>query len=205
MSGWLKRLSDDLAEVAALGRRSLVKVTDGPRGGGSGVIVHPDGLILTSAHVVNGRSASVGLADGGVLDGTVIALDEQRDLALVMIDRHELPAMNLGDSRQVTPGEWVMAMGHPWGVEDGATSGVVIGVGRDLPEAPGASQGRAWIAVSLHLRPGHSGGPLIDQSGALLGINAMMAGPDVGLAVPVDEARGFLKEALGRRMASAAV
>ena len=205
MPGWLERLNSDLAEVAARGRESLVRITDGSHGAGSGVIVHPEGLILTNAHVVSRRSASIGLADGDVLEGEVLAHDDRRDLAVVMIDRHGLPAMNLGDSRRAAPGEWVMAMGHPWGVEDGATSGVVIGVGSDLPDAPGALQGRPWIAVSLHLRPGHSGGPLIDRAGSLLGINTMMAGPDVGLAVPVDEARGFLKEALGRRMAYAAL
>lgn len=205
MSGWLERVNVDLAGVAAHGLESLVKITDGSRGAGAGVIVHPDGLILTSAHVIQGRSASVGLAGGETLDGEVLAHDGRRDLAVLMVDRHGLSAMALGDSRRATPGEWVMAMGHPWGVEGGATSGVVIGAGSDLPEAPGAAQGRAWIAVSLHLRPGHSGGPLIDRAGALLGINTMMAGPDVGLAVPIDEAKGFLKEALGRRMAPVAV
>ena len=86
-------------------------------------------------------------------------------------------------------------MGHPWGVAGAATGGVVIGVGTDLPEMPLTD--REWIAVSLRLRPGHSGGPLVDAEGRLVGINTMMVGPEVGMAVPVHVIKDFLKLELG--------
>ena len=89
-----------------------------------------------------------------------------------------------------------MALGHPWGVSGAATGGVVIGVGENLPEIP--QSGREWIAVSLHLRPGHSGGPLVDDKGRLVGINTMMMGLEVGMAVPVHEVKTFLEEELGK-------
>jgi S1-C subfamily serine protease len=87
-----------------------------------------------------------------------------------------------------------MALGHPWGVSGAATAGVVIGVGNDLPEMPWSD--REWIAVGLHLRPGHSGGPLVDAQGRLVGINTMMTGLEVGMAVPVHVVKAFLKQAL---------
>jgi S1-C subfamily serine protease len=89
-----------------------------------------------------------------------------------------------------------MALGHPWGVQGAATSGIVIGKGTNLPEMP---PGRDWIALSLHLRPGHSGGPLLNADGALIGINTMITGPDVGFAIPVDTVKFFLRQALGAR------
>jgi S1-C subfamily serine protease len=84
-------------------------------------------------------------------------------------------------------------MGHPWGVTGAVTAGVVIDVGVPL-EMPGL--GRDLIQIDLTLRPGYSGGPLVDVGGRLIGINAMMAGPEVGLAVPVHEVKRFLREAL---------
>jgi serine protease Do len=89
----------------------------------------------------------------------------------------------------------VLALGHPWGVTDAATAGVVIGVGRDFPEIPRSD--REWIAVGLTLRPGHSGGPLVDVQGRLVGINTIMTGPKVGMAVPVHVAKSFLRQRLG--------
>ena len=91
----------------------------------------------------------------------------------------------------------MVALGFPWGVTGGATTGVVIGAGAALPEWAG--DGREWIAASLHLRPGHSGGPLVDARGRLVGINTMMNGPDVGVAVPVHVAVDFLKRVLSGR------
>ncbi|MEJ2211635.1 MAG: trypsin-like peptidase domain-containing protein, partial [Anaerolineae bacterium] len=110
-------------------------------------------------------------------------------------DARGLPAEARGDSRRLRPGQWGLALGHPWGVAGAATAGMVVGVGRRLPEMPLSDW--SWIAVGLHLRPGHSGGPLVDGEGRLVGINTMMAGPDVGLAVPVHEVKRFLRDALG--------
>jgi serine protease Do len=113
------------------------------------------------------------------------------------VEAERLPAIELGDSRSLVPGQWVLALGHPLGLSGAATAGIVIGAGSDLPEAPGP--GREWVAVSLSLRPGHSGGPLVDVQGRLVGINTMMAGPEVGMAVPVQVVKEFLRRKLGHR------
>lgn len=207
----LRRLNGELADLTREVHASLVRVeTDGRRGSGripawgsdppsaagAGTIWHPDGLILTNAHVLRGRRLHVVLGDGRRLPARVLASDRELDLAALSVEAGELPTIALGDSRGLQPGNWVVAFGHPWGVEGAATAGVVIGQGPTLPERPGF--GREWLAVSTHYRPGHSGGPLVDAGGRLVGINTVMAGPDVGLAVPVHVIKAFLKDRLGR-------
>jgi len=189
----LQQLNDELAGVAERARRSLVNISNGRRGDGAGTIWHPDGLILTNAHVVRLHSPRVTLPDGRTLPARLLAHDSNLDLAALAVDAHGLPAIELGDSQQLQPGQWVLAMGHPWGVAGAATAGVVIGLG---PSLEMAMPGRELIHVGLHLRPGHSGGPLVDIAGRLVGVNTMMAGPDVGLAVPVHVAKTFLRQAL---------
>jgi len=136
------------------------------------------------------------LPDGRRLPARLLAADPDRDLAALSVDATDLPTIEIGDSRQVRPGQWVMAVGHPWGIQGSVTSGVVIGSGDALPEM---RPGRDWIALSLHMRPGHSGGPLVDSQARLIGINTMITGPDVGFAIPVQTVKLFLKEALGSR------
>jgi S1-C subfamily serine protease len=137
----------------------------------------------------------VTLPDGRILPAHLLARDKRSDIAALVVEASDLPAMVLGNSTDLYPGDLVVAVGHPWGVAGAATMGVVIDVGIP-PEM--ASLGRDMIQVSLHLRPGHSGGPLVDVHGRLVGVNTMMAGPDVGMAVPVNEVKAFLKERLGR-------
>jgi len=189
----LQQLNDELSKIAEEARRSLVSISNGRRGAGAGTIWHPDGLILTNAHVVQLHSPKVTLPDGRTAPARVLAHDKVLDLAALRVDAADLPTIELGDSQGLQPGEWVLALGHPWGVAGAATAGVVIGMG---PPPEMAMPGRELIHVGLHLRPGHSGGPLVDTSGRLVGINTMMAGPDVGMAVPVHVVKGFLRQAL---------
>ena len=202
--GILQQLNDDLALAAGSARRALVQIGNGS-GNGAGTIWHPQGLIVTNAHVIaplggRGRAArsaiQVTLPDGRVLPAQVLAFDPARDLAALSVLAEELPTIELGSSRALRPGDWVLAVGHPWGVHGAVTGGVVIGSGAHLPELP--PDGRDWIAISAHLRPGHSGGPLVDVNGRLVGINTMIAGPDVGFAVPLHVVTTFLKEKLTR-------
>jgi serine protease Do len=191
----LKELNAEMAAVIDGVRRSLVQITNDRRGAGAGTIWHSEGLILTNAHVARGHSVKVTLPSGRSLPARLLAEDRVHDLAALGVDATNLPAIELGDSRQLQPGQWVFALGHPWGVAGAVTAGVVTGVGARLPEMPLSD--REWVAVSLHLRPGDSGGPLVDAQGRLVGINTMMAGPDIGLAVPVHVVKGFLRQALG--------
>ncbi len=195
-------LQEDLATVAASAQASMVQIRSGRDGAGTGTIGSVDGLVLTNAHVVQHHRMQVVLQDGRRLEAQVEAFDPRLDLAALRVSAHDLPAIRLGSSGQLRAGELVLAVGNPWGVEGGATLGIVIGIGADLPENP--QPWRELIAVSLHLRPGHSGGPLVDAHGNLVGINTMMAGPEVGLAVPVDAVKQFLKARVQDTIARAA-
>ena len=194
MSELLKALNQNLAALAVEARRSLVRIENGRRGGGAGVILHAEGLILTNAHVLRARSTRVRLPQGESLTAQVLAKDSKYDLAALAVEARDLPAAHLGDSEELRAGHWVVAVGHPWGVEGAATAGVVIDVGVPLEMA---RLGKDLIQVSLQLRPGHSGGALVGQGGLLVGVNTMMAGPNVGLAVPMHVAKTFLRESLG--------
>ena len=207
MTTLLSQLNSDLGEVAHKARKSLVQVAAGRRGSGSGVILGADGLVVTNAHVVSERKGRHPMRDlrltlpaGVVMAARLLAKDDGLDVAVLQIEASdgELPELHpieLGDSQSLRPGQWVMAMGYPWGVAGAAAGGIVIGAGPDLPESPGI--GRDWIAVDLSLRPGYSGGPLVDHQGRLIGMSTMMAGLDVGMAVPVHVIKEFVKEAIG--------
>ena len=192
-SNLVQQLNDEMSGAVEDVRRSLVSIHNG-HGAGAGTIWRPDGLIITNAHVVHGRHGlKVTLPDNRTLPARILAHDEQHDLAALAVDATGLPTIQVGDSRLLKAGQWVMAIGHPYGVAGAVTSGIVIGEGTQLPEM--ATGGREWIAVSLHMRPGHSGGPLVDIDGRLVGINTMITGPDVGMAVPVHVVKEFLRRA----------
>jgi len=205
MNNILTHFSDDIAAVSASVLAAVVQIRNGQHGAGAGTIWQANGLIVTNAHVIgeqpdkrHGRnqprgqtSLIVRLADGREYTPRLLAVDTAHDLAALQIDAHDLPTIALGNSAQLRPGQLVFAFGHPYGVTGGATAGVVIGVGTQVSDL-GAS-GQEWVAASLHLRPGHSGGPMVDVAGRLIGINTLMNGPDVGVAVPVDVAKRFIQ------------
>jgi 2-alkenal reductase len=197
MADWLSQLYEEMADSVAAVHDSLVHVGAGRgwrRGSGAGVVWNADGLLLTNAHVVRkADNVHVQFADGVKAQAQVIGVATNYDLALLQTPRTDLTPIKKGASQLVRSGDWVYASGHPWGVRGGVTHGVVIGAGANLPERPSEQE---WIAVSLHYRPGHSGGPLFDAQGRVLGINTMMAGPDVGLAVPVHIAGRFVEKVL---------
>lgn len=205
MTALLQQLNGDMAAVIEKVSRSLVHISNGD-GAGAGTIWHPEGLIVTNAHVIAGRHGlKVTLPDGQVLPTRVLAQDDENDLAALTVDASGLATIEPGDSRHLQAGEWVMAMGHPWGVAGAVTAGVVIGLESGWPETQSRTVGparfggigRELIAVSLKLRPGHSGGPLVNVHGQLVGINTLMAGLDIGAAIPAHSVKAFLKNALG--------
>jgi len=191
-----QRLNESAADSVQTVRDSLVQIVSEEGSIGAGTIWHGDGLILTNAHVAlegdRPRNFRVALHDGRVYDPQIIAYDAKRDLAALSINEINLPTIQLGNSRDLRPGQWLMAMGHPWGVLDAITAGIVIGTGDRLPEI---GDDREWIALDMKMRPGHSGGPLFNSAGQLMGINTMIVGPEVSFAVPVDVVKLFLKEA----------
>jgi serine protease Do len=194
MSDVLAQVNEQMSAVVDEAQRCLVQVHNGRRGAGAGTILHAEGLIITNAHVVKRQSPKVTLEDGRTLPARLLSYDEDLDLAAVAVDAHDLPTIELGRRGQLRPGQWVVALGHPWGVTGAMTAGMVIDVGRPLEGLP--YQGDL-IQVGLQLRPGHSGGPMVDGRGRLVGINTMISGPEVGLAVPVHSVKRFLKQNLG--------
>lgn len=190
----LQQFNNEMAAMVGDVRQSLVRINH-DHGNGAGTIWHQDGLILTNAHVVKGYGAvEVVLPNGDRLEGQTIAFDPERDLAALAIDAHDLPTIEIGKSSELQPGQWVAAVGHPWGVMGAVTGGIVMGHGHEFPEFPLAH--REWVMVNLHLRPGNSGGPLVDIHGRLVGVNTIMTGFDMGGAVPVDVIKKFLRHNL---------
>lgn len=194
-------INDAAGQVVETVQRSIVQIRGTKGGIGAGTIWHKDGLILTSAHVITAQEEDtlrVLLPDGSTVVPQIIALDRDQDIAALHVDANALPSIQIGRSRDVQPGQWLMALGHPWGVPDALTAGIVIGTGRELPQM----SGRDWLALDMSMRPGHSGGPVFTPQGEMVGINTLITGPQVSFAVPVDAAAAFLKDTLGTRVSS---
>lgn len=201
MSNLLQQLNAESAALVERVRGSLVRVSNGPGGAGAGTIWNSEGLIITNAHVVHQDSPEVTLPDGRRLRSRVVGYDQAHDLALLAITARRLPTLPLGDSHALRPGDLVFAVGHPFGLNGVVTAGVVIGMGADLGEGGRAGRANApaereWLMASLVLRPGNSGGPLVDTAGRLVGVNTIMTGPEVGGAVPVHLVKRFLEACL---------
>ena len=194
MSNLLQQLNGELSAVANVARCSLVQLNNGRNGAGAGIIIHENGLILTNAHVVRHNAIEVTLPDERKLSTKILAYDPELDLAALSVEAKSLPAIELGDSKKLQPGHLVLAIGHPWGVTGAVSAGSIINVGLP-PEIPQIRY--EFIQAGLQLRPGHSGGPLVDAQGQLVGINTMITGPKVGLAIPIHVVKDFLRQNLG--------
>ncbi len=137
---------------------------------GSGFIVDAAGYILTNNHVIEGADAiTVRLDDDAEYEGTVIGVDEETDLAVVKIDvGRELPVAMMGNSDSVNAGDWVLALGSPFGFEQTLTAGIISAKGRDVP---GSRQFQRFIQTDAAINPGNSGGPLVNMLGEVIGVN----------------------------------
>lgn len=172
-------------------RPSLVTVQSKRFGAGAGLIWSEDGLILTNNHVLGRHTPRVTLADDRRYRARVLAAEPEVDLALLKIDERELPAAPVGDSTEAQVGEWVFAIGHPWGQRNSVTAGVIS----HLTTAESRPSGRIFpiIRTDARLAPGNSGGPLVNAAGEVLGINTMIVGGDQGVAIPTAVVKEFIK------------
>jgi serine protease Do len=165
-------------------------------GGGSAVVITPDGFMLTSAHVIErtegGRASFV---DGRELDFEVVGSDPLSDLALLRASARDLRPAELGDAEHLKVGQLVVAIGNPNGFAGSVTAGVVSAVGRSLPTRGGRVVDNV-IQTDAALNPGNSGGALADGRGRVIGINTAVAGVGLGLAVPINEATRTIVGAL---------
>ena len=193
----LARFNQLLADLADRSRPALVYVRvrrAGPQAGdtpgeprrtsGSGFVIDPNGLIVTNAHVVEGEvTLQVKLADGRRFPARVVGLDRRVDLALIRVDGvQSLPVLPLGDSNALRVGEFVLALGHPFGLEQTVSFGIVSRKGAPLSIA---APGFDFIQTDAAINPGNSGGPLLNMAGQVVGVNSMAArNGSIGFAIP---------------------
>lgn len=181
------------------GRRGTVR-QPAQEGLGSGVIVSPDGYVLTNSHVVKGADTiKVTLGDGRDLTAKVVGTDPQTDLAVIKIDAKELPAITFADSDHVEVGDRVLAVGNPFGIGQTVTSGMVSGLGR-------ATMGldyEDFIQTDAAINPGNSGGALVDGEGRLVGVNTAILSrtggfQGIGFAIPANLARNVMEQLVSK-------
>jgi S1-C subfamily serine protease len=167
-----------------------LRVNHGRRmGGGSAVVITPDGFMLTSAHVVEGsrNGGRASFVDGRELAFSTVGADPHSDLAVLRAEADDRVPADLGDAERLRVGQLVVAIGNPNGFAGSVTAGVVSALGRSLPTSSGRIVDNV-IQTDAALNPGNSGGALADGSGRVIGINTAVAGVGLGLAVPVNDA-----------------
>ncbi len=169
-----------------------------PLGAGSGVIIAPDGYILTNDHVVHdAKQLTVSLTNGTTLSATTVGMDPATDLAVIRADATNLPFATLGESASLRVGQLVIAIGNPFGFQSTVSTGVVSALGRALR----SQDGRLIENIIQHtapLNPGNSGGPLVDSRGRIVGINTaiIMGAQSIGFSIPSDTAKWIVSQLL---------
>jgi serine protease Do len=160
-------------------------------GTGSGFIIDADGLILTNAHVVEGSErVRVHLLDGRTFEGKVKGSDPVTDIAVIQIEGENLPTVTLGNSDQVRPGDWAIAIGNPLGLDNTVTVGIISAVGRSSGQIGAANKRVTFLQTDAAINPGNSGGPLLDAEGRVIGVNTAILqwAQGVGFAIPINRA-----------------
>ncbi len=167
-------------------------------GAGTGVVIAPDGVIVTNNHVIDGaRSVDVTFADGATRSATVLGRDASRDLAVIKVEADGLPTATLGDSDRLRVGDDVVAIGNALALEGGptVTRGIVSAKNRTIQTEDG-NRLRNLLQTDTAINPGNSGGPLVDAAGEVVGINTAIAGQaqNIGFAISVSDARAIIDE-----------
>ena len=171
------------------------------RGTGSGVVITPDGFMLTNAHVIgNGRRVRASFTDGSDVQASVVGVDPLSDLGLLRLDTAAAHPAELGDAANLRVGQLVVAIGNPHGYAGSVTAGVVSALGRSLPARDRTATRMIddVIQTDAALNPGNSGGALVDGTGTVVGINTAVAGVGLGLAIPINATTRRIVSALMR-------
>jgi S1-C subfamily serine protease len=169
-------------------------------GAGSGMILAPDGFILTNHHVIEGTDAiEIGFTDGSTLPARVVGTDPATDLAVVRVDAHGLPIVTLGDSESLHVGQLAIAIGNPLGFQSTVSTGVISALGRTIRSQNGRLIENI-IQTDVPLNPGNSGGPLVDSRGRVIGINSAIiyAAQGISFSIPVNTAKWVAGELFTR-------
>ena len=165
------------------------------KGRGSGFVVTEEGQILTNNHVVEGADKiTVTLSDGRTFPAKVLGTDPTFDLAVIKIEAKKLPVLNLGDSDRLEVGEWVVAIGNPFGLEHTVTVGVISAKNRSIHAGDVNFEG--FLQTDAAINPGNSGGPLINLSGEVVGINSAIVpyAQGIGFAIPINMAKQVMND-----------
>ncbi len=167
------------------------------KGTGSGFILSGNGEILTNAHVVDGAdTVTVTLKDGRSFQGKVLGKDELTDVAVVKIQAENLPSVTLGNSDQLQPGEWAIAIGNPLGLDNSVTTGIISATGRTSNQIGAPDKRVEFIQTDAAINPGNSGGPLLNSRGEVIGMNtAIIQGAQgLGFSIPINTAQRISKQ-----------
>ena len=167
------------------------------RGTGSGFIVNANGQILTNSHVVNGAdTVSVTLKDGRIFKGEVLGEDPVTDVAVIKIAANDLPVIPIGNSDGLRPGEWVIAIGNPLGLDNTVTAGIVSATDRSSSDIGVSDKRVGFIQTDAAINPGNSGGPLLNARGEVIGMNtAIISGAQgLGFAIPINTVQGISQQ-----------
>jgi Do/DeqQ family serine protease len=171
------------------------------RGTGSGFIISADGLVLTNAHVIDrADTVTVALRDGREFKGKVLGTDRLTDLAVIRIDAKDLPMAPLGNSDQLRPGEWAIAIGNPFGLDNTVTAGIISATGRTSADVGIPDKRVGFIQTDAAINPGNSGGPLLNQRGEVIGVNTAIRAQAQGLgfSIPINTAQRIAKELVAK-------
>ncbi|XGW00561.1 MAG: HhoA/HhoB/HtrA family serine endopeptidase [Leptolyngbya sp. BL-A-14] len=175
------------------------------RGTGSGFIIKADGLILTNAHVVDGAdTVTVTLKDQREFKGKVLGADPLTDVAVVKVEANNLPTVTLGNSEQLKPGEWAIAIGNPLGLDNTVTVGIISATGRSSAQIQAPDKRVSFIQTDAAINPGNSGGPLLNQRGEVIGMNTAIIGgaQGLGFAIPINTAQQISSQLIATGKAS---
>ncbi|MGD1939811.1 MAG: HhoA/HhoB/HtrA family serine endopeptidase [Leptolyngbyaceae cyanobacterium] len=167
------------------------------QGTGSGFIIDAAGLIITNAHVVEGADrVLVTLKDGREFAGEVLGEDPLTDVAVIRVEASELPVAALGDSEQLRPGEWAIAIGNPLGLDNTVTAGIISATGRSSSQIRVPDKRVRFIQTDAAINPGNSGGPLLNERGQVIGVNTAIIGgaQGLGFAIPINTAQEIAQE-----------
>jgi S1-C subfamily serine protease len=171
------------------------------RGSGSGFVLRKDGVILTNAHVVeDADQVRVKLKDGRSFAGKVMGQDPLTDVAVIKIETTELPIVPIGNSDQLQPGEWAIAIGNPLGLDNSVTVGIISATGRRSSDVGVSDKRVGFIQTDAAINPGNSGGPLLNGKGEVIGMNTAIIGnaQGLGFAIPINTASRLAQQLLSQ-------
>ncbi|MGB3692232.1 MAG: HhoA/HhoB/HtrA family serine endopeptidase [Spirulinaceae cyanobacterium] len=191
-------VGDSVVRIDASRQTGRFRMSEGT---GSGFIISKDGQILTNAHVVDGiDTVTVTLKDGRTIEGTVMGSDPVTDVAVIKVEEKNLPAAALGDSDQLKPGEWAIAIGNPLGLNNTVTTGIISATGRSSSQVGVADKRVDFVQTDAAINPGNSGGPLLNQNGEVIGINTAIFrdAQGIGFAIPINTAKDIADQLVAK-------